>query len=224
MTKRKHHIVLATLSAFLLVATRSGCKPQPDRAEKIMGVYQNILRNETAFSEVGRYGHSFDDSMQKERSHLDEFFTKLYVESGVVNPKYELEFSVVDVDGDKMPEVIVNERPCYNKLILRYEKGIVYACLLGDKEFGEIKTDGTAYWESGVDYIGFCRLEFTGETFGIVVIAERDTGADPSWAEYYLDGVRVSEEAFLGFQDAQWTKEDVTWYNLTDENIKMYVR
>lgn len=226
MCKRSMFLLLT----IIFLGTLSGCTLQPDSNAPAMEAYRKILRNELSFTEVKLKIYYSDDVMYEDSGldgnefTMDDYFTRLYVESGVVNPKYTLEFSMTDIDGDQIPEVIVNERPCYDKLILRYEKGVVYACLLGDKQYGEIKADGTAHWESGSYHYGVGRLRLSSQTLEHIIIAEYEQGACPDSVETYINGVSVSKEEFSAFYTAYEDKEEVVWHDLTDENIEMYVR
>lgn len=223
MPKWNRHITLAIIFALFLIVL-SGCTSQPDSTEKIMETYRKTLRNEAMFCEVWQNDHFFDGDIQEDWYALDGYFSRVYADAIAVGVNYELEFTVMNMDSDPVPEVILSSNSNSIMLILRYEKGIVYSSFFSDRQMYPLKTDGTFEWADGAFHYGYGRLEFLGKTYEMVRIAEYDESNYPYPPKAYIDGVRVSEVEFFAFRDAQNAKEDVVWYDLTDDNIEQFVR
>jgi len=133
-------------------------------------------------------------------------------------------FSVVDLDRDGMPEVVLwntyggNEYVGFD--ILRYENGeivvyeSVYRGMMG------LKQDGTFSFSSGAFDNGFGRVASFGpegyETENITWCRSAGNGT-----EFFVDGRPAGADKFDAARARQDEKPDVVWYEMTLDHIEV---
>ncbi len=147
-------------------------------------------------------------------------------------------FAVLDLDDDNLPEVVL---PCSTSknaeagdadfyCILNYQNYQVYYYLFSNKQFGDVKIDGTFAWTGGICYNGFATLSFVEDKqAGTPFTYDRFTYKDyyeedpetGEWTGYDLivNHQNVSEAEYDAAWKAEDNKPDVTWHELTEENI-----
>ncbi|MCL2153534.1 MAG: hypothetical protein FWH57_11375 [Oscillospiraceae bacterium] len=168
-------------------------------------IMKKVLRNEAKFIEMVEDG--------KSEMLLSEYY--LAEDASIMD--FELEFTVVDMDGDGIPEVILNLMGPDIRLVLYNTDGYVVGCFFGIKGLNIVKKDGSFSWGSAY-YYGFSRLRFTGESCEYIELAAYEYEHENEYIDrnkYTIGGAEVTQEEFEAFMDSQDRKEDSMWYKLT---------
>ncbi|MDR0861716.1 MAG: hypothetical protein LBN30_02940 [Oscillospiraceae bacterium] len=174
-----------------------------------------------AFGEVCRNERRFFAVMHKET--LETYLDDLYL-SADSDMLWEIgAFAVVDMDGDDVPEVILEEARFGDRLVLYFDDGAVYGYDAPYRGMIALKTDGTFNFSSGAADNGFARLEFYGGIAEAQVFAESNSEYVDSELEvaYYIERRAVMESEFFEFTEAWFARDDAEWFEFTGENIAL---
>jgi hypothetical protein len=104
------------------------------------------------------------------------------------------QFTIVDLDTDGTPEVVLEYSPMGDRLVLHLANGKVYGYMLGLRSMLEIKQDGTHNWSIVADDNGFGKIHYKTITY--------EQSALPLKANEFF------------------AKKDVVWYKFSEESIK----
>lgn len=133
-------------------------------------------------------------------------------------------FTELDMDNDAIPEAVLwlergDNEYVLGGIVLHYQNGWVCGYPMGYRslELESLKTDGTYGWSGGAFHWGWGRLDFSsGKT------------RDISWCEesgeeelYYVEQLPAAAAEFEAAHAVQAAKENVTWMELTRENIAL---
>jgi len=127
-------------------------------------------------------------------------------------------YTLVDMDGDDVPELVVQFRSSYDNLVIRKDGNHYYGYLFGVRAMQDIRTDGTFSWTGGAGYIGCSRLRFNGVQYETVELWHKDEGY--SYGNYYVDGKAVTKEAYLAATANP--APEVAWAEWDDGNYVDY--
>lgn len=137
-----------------------------------------------------------------------------------------VKFTLADLDGDGMPEVIlrlqVNEDPYFGFEILRQHGGQIYGYTMAYRALMDLKQDGTFSFSGGANDSGFGSLSFTDQGYTVHEIAYSQSGYDAGnelTVSYTVGGQAASQEEYQAAVQAQAEKESVSWHDFTDENL-----
>lgn len=173
--------------------------------------YNDVLQNKTEFI------NTFYDENIPKTIYLDQL-----LDDGLNNYKF-LNFSVLDMDGDDLPEVVIqycltNDYPYPDFVeVLHYSKGTVYGYNFGYRSLYGLKTDGTFYWSGGADDNGYRKLRFTSDNYEYDDIGY----SKPNYptVSYFINNQTVTESVYNDFIKSQEDKDDAIWYDFTKKNI-----
>jgi len=179
---------------------------------KAIEAYRAVLKGEEKFySYNSYYGNNF--------YYFNEYLNKFYF---IEDVDYTLEveyFTMLDMDGDGIPEIILSIGPIEERLILHYENSITYGYHSGYRGMKNIKKDGTFDWSGSIFYWGSGKLQITSGICEYEELCKYD-GFEYDFPLYYISNEQVSEDLFWSFCAEQWEKEDADWYDFNDENIE----
>ena len=131
------------------------------------------------------------------------------------------QFTVLDMDGDAVPEVVLAIDDYYGFVILRYREGKVFGYIVGYRAMHNLKKDGS-FWQSGSAFESYIsKLFFVENSIVIDENAERIENAVE--VKCYLHDVPVDEAVWETYQRKHEEKEDVEWYDFNKESIMQYV-
>ncbi len=135
-------------------------------------------------------------------------------------------FTVLDMDGDKTPEVVLElsfvggEYP-FSYEILHYMNDEVYGYNVVYRGLEMLKADGT-FWSSGGAADNSCnKMRFSDKGYELDVLAysESNFNNDVTSISYFINDEPVKAESFESFTKEQDKKKDVVWYDFSQENI-----
>lgn len=105
------------------------------------------------------------------------------------------QYTLVDMDEDDVPELVVQFRSFNFNLVIRKDGNNYYGYLFSIRAMHSIRTDGTFSWAEAAGYTGCSRLRFNGDTYQIVKLWHMDEYY--SHGSYYIGGEEVTKEAYL---------------------------
>lgn len=198
-------------------------RPDEDKAHSAPGTtgksgdmeaYQDVLRGEGEFLD-GDSGKSL--SLGKVRQMVTSD-AGISIEPG--------DFTVVDLDQDGEPEVvlslILNGNSTYGSLVLRCRDGIVHGYVFSQRAFYGVKTNGTFLASGGAADVGICKLAFDGAD----AKADKFTYSESKYdaqnnlsVSYYVEKKEVGAEEY-DRSYGEWERiPDAKWHKLTEDNI-----
>jgi len=178
--------------------------------------YKAVLQNEVGFI-------STEDS---HKFFLNDFLNR--------NSEYEgsykvTHFTVLDMDGDKTPEVVLelslNDFPEQYE-ILHYSNDTVYGYNFVYRGFEALKEDGTFRYANSATDVGVEKiLSFKSDSAATETLGYAQTdysGGNPE-ISYSIRNASVTQEAYDAFLEQQNQKKDVQWHEYSLENIEAKV-
>ncbi len=194
-------------------------KPQTNLEEKnnylAVEAYKSVLQDKVNF-------FSTDD---KKYIYLKDLLKNTEMPEG---PTLEItHFTVLNMDGDKTPEVVLElsvagkEYPDFYE-ILHYMDGEVYGYNVVYRGLEILKTDGT-FWSSDGAADNSCnkmRFSTSGYEYDALAYSESNFIDNGTAISYFINNKPVTEEAFEAFRKEQEKKKDVVWYGFSQENIE----
>lgn len=137
-------------------------------------------------------------------------------------------FSIIDLSSNGEKEIVlglqINGASDYGFEILRYQNGAVYGYTLPYREFMNLKTDGTFIFSGGAADTGIGKLEFSKDGFTVdkLYYSESQYNSNNELeVQYFANGIPCSEEDFNNAMSLQEKKADISWYNLTNDNVNL---
>ena len=149
-------------------------------------------------------------------------------------PREIKRFTVIDLDNDNLPEVVLSfpeeqDGKYYESeyCILKYHDGIVYAYDRGIRGFNTLRMDGTFRWansgfEAGIGTLLFQKVTTYTAQRGITETEDK-VYSNTSSGEFLINGQSVTREEEQKAMDYQNSKPEAAWYEFTEENIKRYL-
>ena len=205
---------LFTRTALTLLLIFAGCNVNSGKAnnsaevQKAMQAYKKVLLNETTFYSVNDKKNFKLNELQEEGD--DEY---LRAES----------FSIVDLDGDGMPEVVIDfGRNWYGVVVLHYEEGKVYG--FNRLYMVNLSQNGIYsgnYMYSAMFDIYYKVTSITKDRYEEVILARRDTYSE-DYVEFYEIGEKeVTEDEYYAYLEKieQQREDEAVWHDFTNENI-----
>jgi hypothetical protein len=171
--------------------------------------YKKVLQNQEDFFS------GFSGNSEKNKKYLHGF---LEDEAGPGYTFNLIQFAILDMDGDKIPEVVLKLKignDCADfREVLHYYNGDVYGYLFGIRSLNSLKTDGAFFASSDASTTYCSKLRFFKNTYEIEILGYSKANS------YFINNAPVTEEAFRSFITEQREKKDVVWYEFSQENIE----
>ena len=192
--------------------TLSDSQSENNKNDLVLEAYKTVLQNKVNFFSVD----------YKKKIYLNDFLNE-------VNPGYTLKvthFTVLDMDGDKIPEVVLeladgNDNPIYFE-ILHYMNGAVYGYNIVYRGLEQLKTDGTAWGASSAWDIVCGKQRFKSNAYetDILGYSKSSQNNDGMTIAYFINNKPVTKKAFDSFSKEQNAKKDAVWYEFSQNNIE----
>lgn len=176
-----------------------------------MGAYQSVLQNKVNL-------FSTDD---KKYIYLNEF---LRDGAGPGYPYKLTRFTILDLDGDKIPEVVLELQIGGAGFfeVLHYMNGTVYGYNIVYRGLEMLKADGTFWSSSGAsdNSCGKMRFSSIGYEMDVLGYSESSQNNDGTTVSYFINTKPVTAESFNSFVEEQRRKKDVVWYEFSQNRIE----
>ena len=171
--------------------------------------YKDVLQNKTEFSTT---------------SYAENGTKTIYLDQLLNDDTFKfLNFAVLDMDGDKTPEIVIQycltgdyPYPDYVE-VLHYSDGIVYGYNFSYRGLYCLKNDGTFNWSNGADDNGYSKLRFTSNNCEYDDIGYCKSNLPTG--SYFIDNQTVTESEYQAFIKNQDNKKDAIWYDFNKKNI-----
>ena len=192
----------------------SGAAGVPAGTVSANDIYRAVLAGEKDFI-IADTGESLTIGQIKETVTEDEDVAVSIVE-----------FTVLDLDGDGVPEVLLSlqiNSGAGAVVIMRCQDMTIYGYTAWYREFSDLKQDGTFSFSSGASNNGFGRIRFENGDFTVDRIAYVESSYDSDnnkGVSYFVNYKSVSEAEFVLALEQQDEKPDARWYAFTEENIE----
>ena len=185
--------------------------PAENNMHSAMEAYKAVLQNKAEFF----------STENKKNVYLNVFLTNEEIFGTTFKVTH---FAVLDMDDDKIPEVVLELTVGYPDFIevLHFMNGEVYGYIFSNRQLGRLKNDGTFGWAGSASYNGFGKLRFLPNACETDRLGYRDSSNNngPITTIYYINNKQVTEESYNSFDKEERGKKDVDWYEFTQENIK----
>ena len=130
-------------------------------------------------------------------------------------------FAIVDMDGDTIPEVLLELSNYMGYVILRYREGRVYAFYASYRAMSDLKPDGSFLSFGSAFDAELSKIFYIGDTHLYYFWAEWYETYD--LIDYYNMDMVVDEETwerlFARFKETP----DLEWYDFTEESISQWI-
>jgi hypothetical protein len=168
--------------------------------------YKAVLQNKAKFISTD----------EENEVYLDDFLTNgmIFDTTFIIN-----RFTVVDLDHDEVPEVLIELQAPDSYEILRYNNGSVYGYIQGHRSFSHIKMDGTFSFSGGASYYGYGKLIFESNVCETILLGYYESDYEGTEINM-INNKPVTEKLYSSFSTQQDQKEDVIWYEFSQENIE----
>ena len=195
-------------SVFIMAATLLSAQPAwaADSAAA-MEAYKVVLQNEATFYDI-------DDKKDYKLSELRDKSSDTLTISG---------FTVVDMDGNGAPEVVLDAGSYNGVVVLHYEDGEVYGFSTSYTYY--LSNDGIYNGSLAAWAFSHCKVtSITKESYKVETLArvEADPFKEDDEPFYYIGESKVTEDEHAAFveslQESRQENEAV-WHDFNDENI-----
>lgn len=130
-------------------------------------------------------------------------------------------FAVVDMDGDRIPEVIVQKCNFQGYVVLRYYNDLVYGYDLNYRSLINTKLDGSYYTSGGSDINSISKMVFLGEYYDCITMAYSTGGYNN---KYYFGDVAVDEHDYMQILEGFEKLPDVVWRTYNTDGVNRWLR
>ena len=157
-----------------------------DAAGAALAAFKAVLDNQSEFYSIE----------SKKNVLFDDFLTNEEILVTVFEP---VKFTILDMDGDQIPEVVIALQPADMFEVLHYTKGEVEGSIYSNRQLGNLKADGTFSWSGSAFNWGFGKLTFEAthdfRTDDIGYMNEENNNGVYTMV-YYIDNTPVTEDEY----------------------------
>ena len=133
-------------------------------------------------------------------------------------------YTVVDIDGDTLPEAVLwidkGMYKDYGTLVLNYEDGVVYSFGFAYRQLYGLKADGSFHWSGGISHNGNAKLTFNGADVMMNNILYHEESATSGERRYYVGEEEVDREEYEKAVELEGAKEDAEWIDFDYRAVK----
>lgn len=178
----------------------------------ILEAYKAVLLNNAEFFSIDN----------KKTLSLNDFLTNEEIYRTIFKVTH---FTVLDMDGDEVPEVVlelsVDNNPEFYE-VLHYMDDTVYGYNITYRGLEELKTDGTFQYSNGTSDNGYGKLKFQSNVYEIDILGytKSSQNNDDISISYFINDNFATKESYNSFIKEQDEKKDVVWNEFFPENIE----
>ncbi|WP_353095616.1 hypothetical protein [Tissierella praeacuta] len=178
----------------------------------VLEAYKAVLLNNAEFFSVDN----------KKKLSLNDFLTNKEIYGTILKVTH---FTVLDMDGDDVPEVIlelaVDNNPEFYE-VLHYMDDTVYGYNIVYRGLEGLKTDGTFQYSNGAADNGYGKLKFQSNAYETDILGymESSQNNDDITISYFINNKSATKESYNSSIKEQDEKEDVVWYEFSQKNME----
>lgn len=212
--------IISVLVLFLLIIEITACSKSSDskvESSKTQASSENSKNSAMeAYKTVLQNKAEFFSTDNKKKVYLNDFLTN----EEIYKTKFEVtNFTVLDMDGDKIPEVVL-ELTVQNNVqfyeVLHYMNNGVYGYIQVYRGLENLKADGTFNWSNSASNDGIGKLRFKPNACETDNLAYIDADKKD---KYFIANKPVTEESYNSFIKEEDGKKGAVWYEFTQNNI-----
>ncbi|WP_312093613.1 hypothetical protein [Aminipila sp.] len=184
----------------------------PSNNNTVLEAYKAVLLNNAEFFSIDN----------KKKLSLDDFLTNKEIYGADFKVTH---FTVLDMDGDEVPEVVlelaVDDNPAFYE-VLHYMDDTVYGYNIVYRGLEDLKTDGTFQYSNGAADNGYGKLKFQLNAYETDILGymKSSQNNDNITISYFVNNKSVTEESYNYFIKEQDQKKDVVWYEFSQKNVE----
>lgn len=213
------------MTLILVLGMLAGCSKSSKTENTVtelvpIEVIRNVLLYEEKFVYTGAI-YNPDDTTLKKNSVVDlnEYIKSFSDKVSGTNHKID-SFSVIDLDGDGIKEVVLYINPGYAE-ILHYANGKVYLSGTSYRGLAALRTDGTFEGSSGASNTNVMKAQFVNNALHTVDIAIFDSDKHV----YRIGDKNVTMEEWIAWDKDRSDKVPLCEeHDFTGDNINEYVK
>lgn len=181
----------------------------------VMEAFRSVLLNQAAFSCTDKVPDCNENVIREYNGFLNEM-SQSYAYSEQV-----CRFAVVDMDGDSVPEVLLELDDYVGYIILRYVDGQIQGNVLGYRSMSSIRENGT-FQSEGSAFEGWLqKLYFIRDT---VVMDWKVYSLLSAYSELYcIDDISVGKEDYERANALYEGCPEVEWHDYTEEEVNKFI-
>ncbi|MDE6673355.1 MAG: hypothetical protein K2K19_00880 [Acetatifactor sp.] len=190
-------------------------EPEEEPVVSVASTFRAVLLNEMTFSCSGKVPHSYVDSdMPWEGLLRDQPF-------GFPEQKTICRFAVVDLDGDTVPEVVLEIEGYYGYLILQYNEGQIYGNEAYYRAMENLRENGAFISSDGAFDNTIEKLFFVGDTYITDSKIHRELSNYGN--RYHIDDILISESGHDRVDALVGEIPEVEWHDYTEETVTEFI-
>lgn len=181
----------------------------------VMEAFRSVLLNETAFSCTDKVPNCNVNVIQEYSGFLNEMSHSYAYSERVCR------FAVVDMDGDSVPEILLEMDDYEGYIILHFTEGQIQGNVLGYRSMSSIRENGT-FQSEGSAFEGWLqKLYFIGDT---VVMDWKVYSLWSAYSELYcIDDISVEEKDYEKVKTLFEESPEVEWHDYTEEAVNEFI-
>ena len=187
--------------------------PEVDVPLTVGETFRAVLLSERPFCYFFNYV-PYADVMQESYVCFNEV---IYNNAPLVTPR----FAVVDMDGDQVPEVVLEIDDDMGYVILRYKDGEIYGNEIDYRSLENLKEDGSHGGDAGAGDNWIKKLYFIGNS---IVSDDKVHIKEDTWnVSYTINDIPVEENVWNGIKTSFDETPEVEWHEFTEEAVREWV-
>lgn len=184
----------------------------PSNNNSVLEAYKSVLLNNDEFFSIDN----------KKRLSLNDFLTNKETNGTIFEVTH---FTVLDMDGDEVPEVVLelaaDNNPEFYE-VLHYMDDTIYGYNIVYRGLEELKTDGTFQYSNGAADNGYGKLKFQSNAYETDILGYMKPiqNNDNITIGYFINNKSVTEESYNSFMKEEDEKKDVVWHEFSQKNVE----
>lgn len=184
----------------------------PSNNNSVLEAYKSVLLNNDEFFSIDN----------KKRLSLNDFLTNKETNGTIFEVTH---FTVLDMDGDEVPEVVLelaaDNNPEFYE-VLHYMDDTIYGYNIVYRGLEELKTDGTFQYSNGAPDNGYGKLKFQSNAYETDILGYMKPiqNNDNITIGYFINNKSVTEESYNSFMKEEDEKKDVVWHEFSQKNVE----